>query len=221
MNQHIYRNFTKLAFASAALLLLPLGAHAANFNFHVDLNVASLVGAANSPFFLDFQLNQGSGSLSNSATVTNFVYTGGNATGSAMTFGSGASGNISSTVLLNEAASPFNELYQGFSAGTTDIQFNVSLSQNSPGVTPDGFIISILDSEAGNPPIGTTDSTNSSMVTVPITSANTISDVQTFTSTSPAGATASAVPEPTSAVALLGGAGCLLGMFRRRARASA
>lgn len=224
MNAHLTRNLTKLAVAVAAILA-PAAMQAATFNFHVDLNVSSLVGAPNSPFFLDFQLNEGSGSLANSVTITNFLFTGGSATGSPQTFGL-ATGTLGSSITLNDnTSSPFNEIFQGFTAGTTDIQFDVTLSQNSPGITPDGFIISILDSEANNPQIATTDFTSSSMVTVPIGAANTLSDVQTFTSTSPAGATATvtpaAVPEPSSMVALIGGVGCLVTLRRRRAQAAA
>ena len=224
MNAHLTRNLTKLAIAVAAMLA-PAATQAANFNFHVDLNVSSLVGQPNSPFFLDFQLNEGSGTLPNFVTLTNFVFTGGSATGSATTFGL-ATGSMGSSITLNDNASnPFNELFQGFTAGTTDIQFDVSLSQNSPGVTPDQFVISILDSEANNPPIATTDFTSSSMITVPIGAANTLGDVQTFTSTSPAGGTATvsqaAVPEPSSVMALIGGVGCLMTLRRRRSQAAA
>jgi len=222
MKSSIPRNLTTLAIAIAALLA-PAATQAANFNFHVDLNVASLIGAPNSPFFLDFQLNEGSGTAPNSVTISNFLFTGGSASGSPSLFGT-ASGNLGSSVSLSDnPSSPFNEMFQGFSGSTTDIQFDVSLSQNSPGVTPDGFLVSVLDSEANNPPILTTDSGNSSMLTVPIGSANTLGDVQTFTSTSPAGATAtvSAVPEPSSAVALIGGVGCLLGLRRRRVQMAA
>lgn len=224
MNAHLTRNLTKLAIAVAAMLA-PAATHAATFNFHVDLNVSSLAGTPNSPFFLDFQLNEGSGTLANSVTINNFLFTGGSATGSPSTFGL-ATGSMGSSITLNDNASnAFNEIFQGFTAGTTDIQFDVTLSQNSPGVTPDGFIISILDSEANNPQIATTDFTNSSMVTVPIGAANTLGDVQTFTSTSPAGATATvtpaAVPEPSSMMALVGGIGCLMTLRRRRAQAAA
>jgi hypothetical protein len=224
MNAHLTHNLTKLAVAVAAILA-PATMPAATFNFHVDLNVSSLVGTPNSPFFLDFQLNEGSGSLANSVTITNFLFTGGSATGSPQTFGL-ATGTLGSSITLNDnTSSPFNEIFQGFTAGTTDIQFDVTLSQNSPGITPDGFIISILDSEANNPPIATTDFTSSSMITVPIGAANSLGDVQTFTSTSPAGATATvtpaAVPEPSSMVALIGGVGCLVTLRRRRAQAAA
>lgn len=223
MNAHLTRNLTKLAVAVAAILV-PAAMQAATFNFHVDLDVSILIGAPNSPFFVDFQLNEGSGTLPNSVTINNFLFTGGSATGSTTTFGL-ATGMMGSSITLNDnSSSSFNEIFQGFTAGTTHIQFDVSLSQNSPGITPDGFIISILDSEANNPQITTTDFSGSSMVTVPIGGANTLGDVQTFTSTSPAGATATVtavVPEPSSVMALIGGVGCLVTLRRRRTQAAA
>ncbi|HSI15202.1 MAG TPA: NF038129 family PEP-CTERM protein [Chthoniobacter sp.] len=224
MNAHLTRNLTKLAIAVAAMLA-STATHAATFNFHVDLNVSSLIGAPNSPFFVDFQLNEGSGTIPNMVTINNFLFTSGSASGSATTFGL-ATGTMGSSITLNDnSSSPFNEIFQGFTAGTTHIQFDVSLSQNSPGVTPDGFIISILDSEANNPQITTTDFSGSSMITVPIGGANTLGDVQTFTSTSPAGATATVtpatIPEPSSVMALIGGVGCLMTLRRRRSQAAA
>ncbi|EDY18037.1 hypothetical protein CfE428DRAFT_4468 [Chthoniobacter flavus Ellin428] len=223
MNAYFSRNLTKLALAVAAVLT-PAVTHANNFNFHVDLNVASLVGAPNSPFFVDFQLNEGSGTLPNSVSLSNFVFTGGSASGSATAFGL-ATGDMGSTITLNDNSSnQFNEIFQGFTAGTTDIQFDVSVSQNAPGVTPDGFLVSILNSDTNNPAIGTTDTTNSTMLTLPISAANALGDIQTFTSTSPSGATAnvtSPVPEPTTVAAMIGGLGCLIGLRRRGVQASA
>ncbi|MEI9895411.1 MAG: NF038129 family PEP-CTERM protein [Chthoniobacter sp.] len=222
MNPHLTRNLTKLAIAIAAVLT-PAATHADTFNFHVDLNLAGIVGTPTSPFFLDFQLNEGSGTLQNSVTISNFLFTGGSPTGSPSIFSDTATGDLGSSIsIIDNPSSAFNEIFQGFTAGTTDIQFDVTLSQNVSGVTPDGFLIQLLDSQAGNPVIPTTDP-NGTMLTVPIGSANTLADVATFTSISPAGATAtaSAVPEPSAAVALVGGAACLLGLRRRRAQIAA
>lgn len=223
MNAHLSRNLTKLAIAVAAVLT-PAVTHADTFNFHVDLDVTSLGSAPNSPYYLDFQLNEGSGTLPNFVTLSNFVFTGGSASGSATLFGS-ASGDMSLATspsfpitLSDNSSSPFNELFQAFTSGTTHIGFDVSISQNAPGVTPDGFLVSILDNETFNPAIPTTDP-NSTMLTLPIGSANTLGDVQTFSSTSPSGVTVTvgaAVPEPTTFAALIGGVGCLVGLRRRR-----
>lgn len=224
MNAHFTRNLTKLAIAVAAILA-PAASPADTFNFHVDLNVSSLFGGANSPFFLDFQLNKGTNSFANSVTLSNFVFTGGSASGSATSFGL-ATGSMGASITLNDdTTNAFNELFQGFTAGTTHIQFDVTLSQNAPGGQADGFLVSILDSQEFNPAIATTDFTSSSMITVPIGAANVLGDVQTFTSTSPAGATATvsqaAVPEPSSVMAIIGGVGCLMTLRRRRAQSAA
>ena len=196
--------------------------HAGNFVFHIDLNVAGLIGKPNSPFFLDFQLNQGSSTLANNATLSNFTFTGGLPSGSANN-SPGSSGDLASSISLTDGGgNNFVEFNQGFSATTTDIQFNVSLTQN-PGANPDGFSASILDSEAGNPPIGTTAPDTSSLVTVALKSSNSLSDVKTYSSTAPdngAVATATAIPEPGSVAALVAGLGVLV-MLQRRRRSAA
>jgi hypothetical protein len=216
MNRQTLSTFVKLAVGAA--VLAGSAAKADNFLFHVDLNTAALVSAANGPFFLDFQLNQGTGTLSNTVALSNFTFTGGSASGSASLFGN-ASGNFGSGFsLVDSTSSPFNEAFQGFTASTTDIQFDVSVTRNSPGSTPDAFIVSILDSEAGNPQITTNAPDSVSMVALNIGTNNTIANVGAFTSTAPAGATATvtAVPEPSSFVAMAGGIGMLLGFRRKR-----
>lgn len=188
-------------------------------NFQIDLDTTSLVGAPNSPFFLDFQLNKGNGTLNNTATLTNFVLTGGTPNGSANLFGN-ASGNLSSSVTLSDSsASPFNEFYQGFTAGTTHLKFNLALTQNSPGATPDEFSAAILDSEGGNPQITTNAPDTVSLVVVPIGSSISLATVKTYSSTSPAGvtSTAAAVPEPSSMAAFVVGLATLIGLRFKRA----
>ncbi len=196
----------RLAALALALASLAAPALRAQFNFHINLNTAALSGAANAPFFLDFQLNQGSGLLSNAVTLTNFTFTGGSATGSPSLFGNAIGSLGTSVTLTDTSASPFNEFFQGFSAGTTNIQFNVSVSQLAGGAIPDEFTTAILDSELGNPQIGTNAPDTVSLVTLNLGAANTIANVSTYASTAPAGVTASAapitglvaVPEPSS-----------------------
>lgn len=193
------------------------------FDFHVDLNTSGLLAADNSPFFLDFQLNEGSGTLANSVTLSNFSFDSGASSGSAMTFGHATGSMAGSITLSADPSSPWNELFQGFSTTTTGIHFDVSISQNSPGATPDGFAVSVLTSESGFPQISTAAPDGVSLVTLDIGTANVLADVKTYGSVSPAGvsasASASAVPEPSTTAALFGlAATALAGVFRLRRR---
>ena len=168
----------------------------------IAVDTSSLAGNASGPFSLDFQLNDGSGNLAgpNTATLSNFVFTGRGPTGSA-TLSGGVTGSLSSSVTLNDSANVFNEFYQGFSAGTTRISFTANLTTNiDPGLTPDAFSIAILNSSLAN--IRTNDPSNGDTLLLLNIDKRVLagSDLQTFTSTSPAGVTVSAasVPEPNS-----------------------
>lgn len=216
MKKNLSYSIAALAF-TVATVLGGNSAKAANFNFHVDLNVSSLIGNASGPFSLDFLLGKGNSVPNNTVTISNFLFTGGAPSGSATLFQGLGSGNMTSGITLTEdSADPFNEVYQAFTNTTSHIQFDVSMTQAVAGTQPDAFAISILDNTLLN--IGTTDAINGSMAFVSIHGGNTLSDVATFTSTSPAGATAAtSVPEPSSVLALISGAGCLLSFRRRRA----
>jgi hypothetical protein len=211
------RNFFFSAATFALLAFAPM-THADVFNFQIDLNVAALVAAPNGPFFLDFQLNQGSGSLINSVTLSGFTFTNGGVSESASLFGNATGSMAGSVNLFTSAGSPFNEFFQGFSAGTTNIHFNISITENSPGATPDQFTLAILNSQAGNPQIGTNAPDGVSLLTLPITNLMTLANVATFSSTSPGGVTATAsVPEPSAFFAFLTGLVVLVGFRWRRA----
>jgi hypothetical protein len=175
-------------------MLFAATAQAGTFSFHVDVNTSSLVGAPNGPFSLDFQLN---GTGANTATITNFSFTGGSPL-TDPTFGpaynNGASGSLGSSVVLTDAASFFNEFFQGFSAGTREISFDAILTENVAAPTPDAFSMAILDNNALNiPTTGPADNLLQVNIANPALSA---SDIQRFTSTSPAGVTVTASPEP-------------------------
>jgi hypothetical protein len=184
----------RIAFASACTMLFAATAQAGTFSFHVDVNTASLTGNPGGPFSLDFQLN---GAGANTATITNFSFVGGSPLTDA-TFGPaythGASGNLGSTVVLTDAASFFNEFFQGFSAGTTEISFDARLTENVAAPTPDAFSMAILDKNALNiPTTGSADNLLQVNIASPSLSA---SDIKTFTSISPAGVSVAASPEP-------------------------
>jgi hypothetical protein len=162
------------------------------------VNTAPLVGNANGPFSLDFQLTDGSGTLAgpNTVTLSNFVFTGGNPTGSPSLTG-GATGDLSSSVVLSDSANFLNEFFQSFSPGTTKISFVANLTTNiDPGLTPDAFSMAILDNTLLN--IGTNGPGDNLLLVNINKHTLTASDAQRFTSTSPAGVTVAAVPEPSS-----------------------
>ena len=215
-------NYLLITAALGGAMFRPAPVRAASFTYHVDLNVASLAAAPTTgPYYLDFQLN-GDGlpaAATNSVTVNNFAFTLGNASGAATTY-EGASGSINTSVLLSlNSTNTLNELYQGFSATTTDIQFDVTTTGNGSGITPDTFLIEILNGSLN--PITTNAPDTVSLLSQPITGTVTLANVGTYRSTNPAGVTVSAVPEPSTwAVALLG-LGVLTCITRRRRPARA
>jgi len=205
---------------SAGLCLVSApAANASSFTFDVVVNTTALIGNSGAPFYLDFQLNEGSGPLgNNSVAVSNFDFgVGGSSVGAPSTFG-GASGSLTSSVMLADS-SFFNELFQQFTPGN-DLHFRVTLTGNpdtvSP-VTPDLFAFGILDNTLGNIP---TTGEGDSLLLVNINKTNLgLGDIRTGASTSPAGVTAAAVPEPTTLLLLgtgLAGAGAR--RWRRQAR---
>ena len=223
--------FSLLLGASVAgLLLLPAvnTPAATTLSFHLDLNTAALVANPAAPFSLDLQFSQGNG-LSNTLTLSNFVFTGGAPAGAATTLG-GASGDLGSSVVLRDS-SPLNDLYQGFSGTTLGISFDISSTLNPSAGTPNLFTVSILGADllpilTTSPGVGTAAETDY-LVGVPIDDATTFASVRTYTSNVPGSTTpgvtvaASPVPEPSSLgillVALsLGAAGQGLRTVRRR-----
>lgn len=192
-------------------------AAAAPLAFNVLINTTPLLGNAGAPFALDFQLNDGSGTVVNTATIFNFAFGGGAPTGSPMLFGD-ATGNLSSQVRLMDTT-PFNEFLQSFVAGSF-LRFDVLLTANvESGPIPDLFSISILDKNLNNiPTTGLGDSL--ALVNITRTSLG-LSDVQTATSTSPAGvgATVQPVPEPASLLLLTSGVGAVMATVRKRRQA--
>lgn len=140
-----------LAFGAGVLFTAQTGG-ASTIEYYVDINTASLVGNSSGPFSLDFQLNDGSGlgDANNTATINNFAFGTGGASGTANLSG-GTSGALSSSVTLTDTT-PFNEFYQTFNAGTT-LSFDVTLTLNSDsGPTPDSFAFAILDNNLNNIP---------------------------------------------------------------------
>ncbi len=231
MNTHVtlLRLGLGLLLGASGFLTATGNSRAATLNFHLDLNTASLIGNAAAPFALDLQFSQGNG-LSNTVTVSNFVFTLGAPVGSATTSG-GASGGLGSSVVLVDS-SPINDLYQVFSGTTTGLAFDVSTTLNASAGTPNLFSVSILDKNllpilTTSPGAGTPAETDY-LVGVPIDDASTFSSVRTYSSTVTGSTTpgvtvaASPVPEPSGLALLLTalslGAGGEAACWRRRQR---
>jgi len=185
-----------LSRAVLGMLLLCCSAHAAS-TFHISVNTTPLIGNSSGPFSIDFQLNNGTaaGLGNNTATISNFNYFGGSAVGSASLFG-GAQGDLASGVLLNNS-SAFQEFFQEFTLGTR-LAFDVSLTSNVDGVTPDAFVFTLLDSNLFNI---TTTGLGDSLVLVNLDSS--LLTVQSFNGTGAYGAVTTSVPEPPPYVSLL------------------
>src|SRR5579872_5074969 len=120
--------------------------------FDVRMNTESLVGNPAGPFWLDFQLTDGSGTgdANNVAVLSDFQFGGGVPSGGSTLVG-GATGDLTSTVTLTDSAF-LTEFVQGFIPGNT-LSFEVSLTANADsGGTPDEFSFAILDGSSNEIP---------------------------------------------------------------------
>lgn len=209
MKKQIKHTIAKLAFA-AALLCTPV-LHA-DFTFFATIDTSVMGSDPNSPFYLDFQLNQGDGPLGNTVTIGNFQFTNGAAVpATAVTFGD-VSGDLSSSVVLTDSANPFNEFYQAFTATTTSIVFQVTMTQNPGILTPDEFTVAVLDNTTFQIPTDNPDGV--SLLSMSITAANTAGDIVGSESTDPEGVTA--IPEPSTWAMLSAGAILVVAVGLRR-----
>jgi hypothetical protein len=144
------------AVITACVGLLGSATQADSITYDVTLDTSSLESLVSTygPFSLDLQLLPG-GTTANNVTISNFSYgTGGSAGSPAATIGN-ASGDIFTSVFLNESVLPSldNELYEPFTPGDT-LSFQVASSINPalPTDTPDGFFFNILDNTLNNIP---------------------------------------------------------------------
>ena len=202
---------------------------AVSFTVNIDTTPLVAQGAPPAPFALEFQFNDGDGTLANTITLSDFDFGGGTAIGSP-TFncssGSGAAclgmtGDLLSTVTMSDGADAFNEFIQAFTPGTDGpLKFllDVGLPQSEP-FTPDAFSLAIFDSSGAGIPTSFFDV----FVEVDLTSPVGVFAYASDPSQSPPGCPAcagieigipsvepSSVPEPT-AFALLGSGLALFG----------
>jgi PEP-CTERM motif len=207
-------------FALLAVFIAGLGAataspaEATSISFRVQVNTAPLVGSPLAPLFLDFALTDGSGTLAvpNTVVINNFNFGGGSAVGSP-TLAGGASGSLAASVTLSDSANFFNELFQQFTPGNS-LSFDVTATTNADPISPDAFSFAILDKNLFNLP---TTGLGDSLVLANLAPSLTVSKVQTFNTTNPAGVTALASPIPEPGTLLLLGSG-VVAVVRRRVR---
>jgi len=216
---------TLAALGGACALLVASVAHAQSV-FAVQLNTSALIGNAAGPFYLDFQLNDGTGigNGNNTAIVSQFNFNGGAPLGGATTFG-GVTGSLASSVTLRDT-SAFNEFFQAFTPGSL-LSFRLSLTTNANAPTPDLFSFSILDANLFN--IRTFSPGNSdALIIANLTGPNLTLNTYAGNGVPLAGATSIALPAPSAipvpepatygliGAALLGALAC----YRRRYAAS-
>lgn len=151
------RNLPNIASLLAGAFVLSSAARSYAAEYAVTIQTAPLASQSlspNGPFTLDLQLNYGSGAYGNTATINNFSFDGGSASGTPSYSGT-AAGNLNSAVTLSDSSvNGFNDFDQTFNPGTT-LSFDVTLSDNPTAVVPDELAIAILDNTGGQ--IVTTD----------------------------------------------------------------
>jgi len=206
-----------LALIAPAFLLVASATCWADLVFNIRLDTSALIGNPAGPFYIDFQLNDGSGTgaIVNTATISHVLFgTGGNPSGNPQLLGN-AKGDLSDSITLMDTQA-FNEFFQPFAAGNL-LSFNVELSTKVDGsFTPDGFTFSILNQSLT--PIPTTNFANA-LLFVNIDSTNlTVADIanSTFASDLTGAPRVNAIPEPgSSAITLLIGLGIVWCLQRR------
>jgi hypothetical protein len=130
-----------------APLLLVASAFADSVTYNVSLDTSPLVSSLASPFWLEFQLNDGSGTGdgNNTAVLNDFNFGTGSPGGSPFDIG-GVSGDLSSSVSLVDNSAFGSAFVEMFQPGNS-LSFQLQLSTNvDSGGNPDTFLFSILDS---------------------------------------------------------------------------
>jgi small ligand-binding sensory domain FIST len=214
------------------LLALAPASRAANLDYNVTLHMtSSILNNTNAPFSLDLQLATGSGNVTNSVALSNFVFTGVTAAGTSNYTAGTPSGSFASTLTLTvNNSTPISEFAEAFSTNvgaiTGSISFHVSQTTISETVgsgtaIPDQFNVFIDDNNTTDGFVPTTaPGGTDALLTSAISSGETVASVNTYSSSSPDdGVTTNvqAVPEPGSwAMLCIGGLSLLAWRFKGR-----
>jgi hypothetical protein len=155
--------------AIGAFLLGAASTCKADTIFDVSLDTTGLVGNANFPFALDFQLTSGdtTSGVVNTATLSLFTFAAGGSEGVGSPFANSgnASGSLGSTVVLDTSGSSFfNEFSQYFTPGSL-LTFQIDLTNNTqPSGAPDEFTFQLIDDSLNEVP--TTDPSGSNSLAI-------------------------------------------------------
>lgn len=198
---------TSLGMLTCAVALLAASSSQA-VEYQVTVNTTSLIGNANAPFYVDFQLNSGGGPFSNTAVVNNFNFGGGSpsSVGSAMVYAGNPTGDLSTGFTLTDvpgttSTSAFNEISQQFNPGST-LSFDVTLTDNGGANVPDEFEFAIDDSSTYQIPTTSLDGISLAVIDINPAFHNPAISTAVYSPTDPqyTGMTVSvvAVPEPSS-----------------------
>lgn len=130
---------------------------AASFTVTIDTTNLTSQPFPPAPFSLEFQLNDGGGTVTNTVTLSNFDFgAGGGATGTPSyecTSGTGpacngVSGDLSGTVILSDGSDFFNQFTQPFTPSAIDpLRFLLDLTTNGELPASDAFSLAILDGQ--------------------------------------------------------------------------
>jgi hypothetical protein len=137
--------------------------------YDISLDTSSLIGNANAPFALDFQLTSGdtTSGVVNTAILSLFTFgaSGSAGLGSPFPNSGNASGDLGSTVTLDTSgATFFNEFSQYFAPGSMlAFQLDLTNTPQSSG-TPDEFTFQLIDNTLAEIP--TTDPTGSGSLAI-------------------------------------------------------
>ena len=208
----------------ASLLLLgwvfsPLPLAQAGQLYSVSLDTSPLIGHSEGPFYLEFQLNDGSGTGdgNNTVTLSDFQFgIGGSAVGNPITEG-GVTGSLTTGVVITDSDF-FNSFYEEFTPGAL-LSFMLEIMTQVDAITPDQFSFAILFLDALMDPVEIpTFGPANALLTIDIAAPNLI--VQTFAS-NPAEFPSIAldapmvIPVPGTLALLLVGMGGLLRFGKR------